>query len=100
MRQYNRDDTIFEVPDFTVNTEEDNVILTIIEGEYSGVSFTFHNLNMETDDMLTFNLQVLSEEYEDNEDFGEVAKNILLGVLYDVFDNLENLTNDGEISNV
>lgn len=99
MRQYNRNDTIFEVPDFTVNTEEDDVILTITEGEYSGVSFTVQNLNMESEGMLTFNLQVLTEEYEDNEEFGEVAKNVLLGVLCGVFDNLENLTT-GENDNV
>lgn len=98
MKEYIREDNTFTVPDFTVNTGEKDLVITIKEGYYTGVSYSYENLNMETDNMMTYNLNVLSEN-EIDANLAKVAENILLSVLYDTFDNLSNLTS-GENDNV
>ena len=81
MKEYNRDGDKFTIPNFEVNMDAEDLELTITEGEY---------FDMDADNMLSYNMNVLSESVVDD-NVEKMAENIILAIMYDVFDNLSNL---------
>ncbi len=95
MREYNRDGDTFTIPNFVVNTDAEDLELTITEGEYSGISINYSNFDMDSDNMLSYNMNILSENVVDD-NFEKVTENIILAIMYDVFDNLSNLGDNND----
>ena len=95
MREYNRDGDTFTIPNFVVNTDAEDLELTITEGEYSGISINYSNFDMDADNMLSYNMNILSENVVDD-NFEKVTENIILAIMYDVFDNLSNLGDNND----
>ncbi len=90
MKEYNRDGDKFTIPNFEVNMDAEDLELTITEGEYTGISLSYSNFDMDADNMLSYNMNVLSESVVDD-NVEKMAENIILAIMYDVFDNLSNL---------
>ncbi len=93
MKTYTRDNKTLEIPEFTVTEQDDKVVFTILEGEYTNISYTYGNIAFDND-MITYNLEILSDNSSTTDDITKITENILTHVLYEIVDNMKETENE------